>query len=234
MRITTTLFTVIGALSALTSSSVSASSGVLSPGQHLSMLQKRTHGGHLNGVNAHHQHSHAKKRAATTPPKTPTLKKRGNGYCKPKPKPSPPAAPSKDNNDDDNKPSTQAPPPPPPSSSKQQQSQPKPTQKDDDNKDDGKDNNNNNNNGGNNGGGSGTANAQLGSISAFQGSNSGIMSWSKTNLGSDSTNGMSWCQTRYQVRFTYAYTYINITLFPPFPFACLYGTPYRHPAQARC
>lgn len=46
--------------------------------------------------------------------------------------------------------------------------------------------------------GSGTANAQLGSISAFQGTNSGIMSWFKTNLGSDSTNGESWCQTKYQ------------------------------------
>lgn len=48
--------------------------------------------------------------------------------------------------------------------------------------------------------GSGTANAQLGSISAFQGTNSGIMSWFRTNAGSDSTNGESWCQTKYQVR----------------------------------
>jgi len=53
-----------------------------------------------------------------------------------------------------------------------------------------------NNNGG---GGSGTADAKLGGVSAFHGTNSGIMSWFYTNHGGDSTNGESWCQTRYKV-----------------------------------
>jgi len=61
--------------------------------------------------------------------------------------------------------------------------------------------------------GSGTANAQLGSISAFQGTNSGIMSWFKTNLGSDSTNGESWCQTKYQVRAHIASFFARLPFF---------------------
>lgn len=58
--------------------------------------------------------------------------------------------------------------------------------------------NNNNNNGG---GSSGSADAKLGGVSAFHGVNGpGIMSWFRTNLGSDHTNGESWCETRYKVR----------------------------------
>merc|ERR1711939_792020 len=36
------------------------------------------------------------------------------------------------------------------------------------------------------------------SVSAFQGTNTGIGSWFRTNSGQDSTNGQSWCQTYYQ------------------------------------
>lgn len=46
----------------------------------------------------------------------------------------------------------------------------------------------------------GNADAKLGRISAFQGQNGpGILSWFYTNHGGDSTNGESWCQTRYKV-----------------------------------
>lgn len=62
------------------------------------------------------------------------------------------------------------------------------------------DNNNNNNNGGGN---SGSADAKLGGVSAFQGQNGpGILSWFYTNHAGDSTNGASWCQTSYKVGAT--------------------------------
>lgn len=40
--------------------------------------------------------------------------------------------------------------------------------------------------------------SSLGSISAFGGVNSGVGSWFRTNAGSDSTNGQSWCETWYK------------------------------------
>lgn len=78
------------------------------------------------------------------------------------------------------------------------------------------------NSGSDSGSGSGTANAQLGSISAFQGTNSGIMSWFKTNLGSDSTNGESWCQTKYQVRSIIVFL---VSSLPQFSHNARFGVP---------
>ena len=73
---------------------------------------------------------------------------------------------------------------------------------------------NDNNKGGSS---SGLADAKLGGVSAFHGVNGpGIMSWFRTNLGSDSTNGESWCETKYKVRL----------LFPQL--ACLVAVTHRY------
>ncbi|KAL7007573.1 hypothetical protein EMMF5_003037 [Cystobasidiomycetes sp. EMM_F5] len=45
----------------------------------------------------------------------------------------------------------------------------------------------------------GSTSSASGSVTAFSGTNSNaILSWFRTNSGSDSTNGQSWCQTKYQ------------------------------------